>query len=268
MSAMEDQKMEKTSVSAASRVNILGVGISAIKPEFALQQIEAWIENEERHYVSVCTVHTVMVCQEDDAVRNAVNHAGMATPDGMPLVWLADRDSEQFVERVYGPDLMIALCERSVERGYKHYFYGGAEGVPELLAAELKSRFPGLQIAGAYSPPFRSLTQEEEENINEMINRAGPDIIWVGLGTPKQDLWMAKQRPELDAPVIIAVGAAFDFHTRRIAQAPQWMQRSGLEWLFRFTQEPGRLWRRYLLYNPLFILRVIEQRLGLRKYEL
>ncbi len=260
--------MEQAEVSQASRVNILGVGISAIKEDFALRKIDTWIENNDRQYVAVCTVNTVMECQKDTAMRQAINGAGMATPDGMPLVWLASRDSEQPVERVYGPDLMLAVCARSVERGYKHFLYGGADGVPGLLASELKNQFPGIQIVGEYSPPFRALTEAEEEEIIAMINEAEPDIIWVGLGTPKQDLWMAKHRPNLNAPVIIAVGAAFDFHTKRIPQAPAWMQRSGLEWLFRFSQEPSRLWYRYLVHNPLFILSIIEQKLGLRKHEI
>jgi N-acetylglucosaminyldiphosphoundecaprenol N-acetyl-beta-D-mannosaminyltransferase len=263
-----DRKIVQTSIEQAPKVNILGVGISAIKPDIALQQIDAWIENKDRQYVAVCTVNTIMECQKDDTMLKAINNAGMATPDGMPLVWLANRNSDHQVERVYGPDLMLAVCESSVERGYRHFLYGGAAGVPELLSKELQSRFPGLEIVGEYSPPFRDLTLEEEELIINMINQANPDVIWVGLGTPKQDLWMAKHRSSLSAPVIIAVGAAFDFHTKRIAQAPEWMQRSGLEWLFRFSQEPSRLWHRYLVYNPLFILRVIEQRLGLKRYNL
>ena len=263
---MDDQKVEQNEVSQAARVNILGVGISAIDQEFALQQIDSWIENDERQYVSVCTVHTIIECQKDYSVRQAVNRAGMATPDGMPLVWLASMDGERHVERVNGPDLMLAVCERSVEHGYKHYLYAGDEGVPELMDSELKSRITEQQVVGEYSPPFRSLTQEEEEQIIDMLNQAAPDIIWVGLGTPKQDLWMAKHRHRLNAPVIVAVGAAFDFHTNRIAQAPEWMQRSGLEWLFRLKQEPGRLWYRYLVYNPLFVIKIIEQKLGWRKY--
>ncbi|MDX1415562.1 MAG: WecB/TagA/CpsF family glycosyltransferase [Candidatus Promineifilaceae bacterium] len=252
----------------AERANILGVGISAINPSFALQQIDEWIENRDRQYVAICTVNTIMECQKNDRMREAINSAGLATPDGMPLVWLADMDSSQPVERVYGPDLMLAACERSVKLGYKHYLYGGADDVPNLLAAELRNRFPGIQIVGAYSPPFRALTPDEEKEEIDRINEANPDIVWIGLGTPKQDLWMAKHRPELHAPVLIAVGAAFDFHTRRIPQAPSWMQRWGLEWLFRFVQEPRRLWYRYLVYNPLFILKVAEQRTGLRKYSL
>jgi N-acetylglucosaminyldiphosphoundecaprenol N-acetyl-beta-D-mannosaminyltransferase len=260
--------MEQTRDLPIPKVNILGVGINAIKQDFALQQIDNWIAKDDRQYVAICTVHTIMECQKDKTMLEAVNKAGMATPDGMPLVWLAGRDSHHPVERVYGPNLMLAVCERSVELGYKHFLYGGVDGVPELLAAELRRRFPGLKIVGEYSPPFRDLTVKEENKIIEMINQTAPDIIWVGLGTPKQDLWMAKHRARLNAPVIIAVGAAFDFHTGRVSQAPVWMQRSGLEWLYRFFQEPGRLWHRYLVYNPLFVLKVIEQRSGLRRYDL
>jgi N-acetylglucosaminyldiphosphoundecaprenol N-acetyl-beta-D-mannosaminyltransferase len=250
------------------QVNILGVGINAITMSQALDQISTWIETGSRQYVSVCTVHTVMECQRDKAVRQAVNGAGLATPDGMPLVWLSQWKSKHPVNRVYGPDLMLALGELSAARGYTHYFYGGMAGIPDLLATTLQTRFPGLKIAGAHSPPFRPLTTAEEAEIIRQINRAGPDIVWVGLGTPKQDLWMAAHRNRLSAPVLIGVGAAFDFHTGRIPQAPPWMQRAGLEWLFRLKHEPRRLWYRYLVYNPLFILHVAAQSLGIRRYPL
>jgi len=253
---------------ALPRVNILGVGISAIHMEDALSQISQWIDNRERHYVSVCNVHTVMECHRDPQMRRAVNGAGMATPDGMPLVWLGRKKSGRDVRRVYGPDLMLALCQLSARRGYSHYFYGGAEGIPELLAERLKARIPGLEVAGGYSPPFRPLTPEQDARIVSQINAAHPDIVWVGLGTPKQDLWMAAHRDRLTAPVLIAVGAAFDFHAGRKKQAPPWMQRSGLEWLFRLMTEPRRLWRRYLVYNPLFVTLVFLQAVGLRKYSL
>jgi N-acetylglucosaminyldiphosphoundecaprenol N-acetyl-beta-D-mannosaminyltransferase len=250
------------------QVNILGVGISAISMEDALEQIAYWIEHRDRDYVSVCNVHTVMECQQDPHMRRAVNGAGMATPDGMPLVWLGRKKSGRDVRRVYGPDLMLALCQLSARRGYSHYFYGGAEGIPELLAERLKARIPGLEVAGGYSPPFRPLTPEQDARIVSQINAAHPDIVWVGLGTPKQDLWMASHRDRLTAPVLIAVGAAFDFHAGRKKQAPRWMQRSGLEWLFRLMTEPRRLWRRYLVYNPLFVTLVLLQAVGLRKYTL
>ena len=250
------------------RINILGVGINAITMEDTLAHISAWIDNAEKHYVSVCVVHTVMECQKNAAMRQAVNSASIATPDGMPLVWLGKMKSNQPVERVYGPDLMLELCKLSAQRGYTQYFYGGAEGVPEDLSQTLQRKYPGLKVVGAYSPPFRPLTEVENKQIVEQINQANPDIIWVGLGTPKQDLWMASHRKLLTAPVIIAVGAAFDFHTGRISQAPSWMQRIGLEWLYRLIQEPKRLWYRYLVYNPLFILNVVAQSLGIRRYTL
>ena len=265
---MEHKKLRGTSTAEPCRVNVLGVGISAIDQDFAIKQIDAWITNDDREYITVCTVNTVMECQKSVTMREAINNAGMATPDGMPLVWLANWESNQSVKRVYGPDLMLAVCELSLKQGYRHYLYGGAEGVPEQLAAELQIRFPGIQIVGTFSPPFRSLTPAEEEDVIEMINVAKPDIIWVGLGTPKQDLWMAKFRSRLNAPVMIGVGAAFDFHTKRIPQAPAWMQRSGLEWLYRLFQEPKRLWYRYVVYNPWFVLKILGQKTGLRKYQL
>jgi N-acetylglucosaminyldiphosphoundecaprenol N-acetyl-beta-D-mannosaminyltransferase len=250
------------------RLNILGVGISVLTLPQAVAQISGWIEQPARQYVSVCTVHTVMECQRDEMMRRAVNGAGLATPDGMPLVWLGRQQGQGQVGRVYGPDLMLAMCEASLTRGHKHYFYGGAAGIPERLAETLQQRFPGLQVAGAYSPPFKPLSPAAEAEIAANINQTGPDIIWVGLGTPKQDLWMFRQRPHLTAPVLIGVGAAFDFHTGHIPQAPRWMQRSGLEWLFRLIQEPGRLWYRYLVYNPLFVVLLAAQMLGIKQYQL
>jgi len=232
----------------------------------AVAHISAWVENRAREYVCVCTVHTVMECQQNERMRRAVNRAGLATPDGMPLVWLGQRQSRAKVGRVYGPDLMLALCERSASCGYRHYFYGGVDGTPELLAEKLRARFPELHVAGTYSPPFRALTPSEDAHIVTQINQAAPDVVWVGLGTPKQDLWMAAHRDQLTAPVLIGVGAAFDFHTGRIPQAPAWMQRNGLEWLFRLRHEPRRLWYRYLVYNPLFVLLVLAQAIGLKQY--
>ena len=163
---------------------------------------------------------------------------------------------------------MLALCEYSISNGYRHYFYGGTDGVAKELADNLTSRYPGLQVAGWYSPPFRGIGAMEEPTVIDEINSAHPDIVWVGLGTPKQDFWVAQHRPFLDASVLIAVGAAFDFHTGRISQAPKWMQRNGLEWLFRLMKEPRRLAYRYLVYNPLFVLHTFLQLTGLKRYDL
>jgi len=251
-----------------NRVNILGVAVSAIDPEMAIETIEKWIDTGEQHYVCVTGVHGVMECQKDADLRIIHNQAGLVTPDGMPLVWLSRMKGFPFVRRVYGPDLMLALCERSTVTGQRHYLYGGAPGVPEQLAATLNERFPGILIAGTYSPPFRPLSSEEKESVIQRIDESNADVVWVGLGTPKQEKWMAEFIHHLRAPVLIGVGAAFDFLTGRKPQAPLWMQRAGLEWLFRLLSEPGRLWRRYLYNNPVFILRITAQLLGLKRYSI
>lgn len=251
---------------AARRANILGVGVSAMNMPMAVQTIEGWIENGEQHYVCVVPVHSVMDCQRDDHHRRIVNRSGMTTPDGMPVVWLCRLKGFRDVRRVYGPDLMLEMCRVSEQRKYRHYLLGGAEGVPEKLVANLTKRFPLLDVAGFHSPPFRDLTPAETDEMIAHINQSKPDILWVGLGSPKQERWMAEHIGALDAPVIIGVGAAFDLHAGIKKQAPRWMQQSGLEWLFRLASEPRRLWKRYLTANPAFVLLITLQALGLKKY--
>lgn len=241
------------------RVNILGVGVSALTMQRALTTIAKWIEHNEHHYVCVTGVHGVMESQADERLRQIHNEAGLVTPDGMPLVWLSRIAGFSFVERVYGPDLMLALCDYSQQYGYKHFFYGGASGVPELLITRLQQQFPRLHVAGSYSPPFRPLSDHEDEAIVEMINNSGAHIVWVGLSTPKQEYWMANHVHRLNANALIGVGAAFDFHSGRKPQAPRWMQRSGLEWLFRLSTEPRRLWKRYLINNPKFLWLILGE---------
>jgi N-acetylglucosaminyldiphosphoundecaprenol N-acetyl-beta-D-mannosaminyltransferase len=250
------------------RVNILGVGVSAINMAQALTAIEGWIAQRQSRYVCVTGVHGIVESQGNNGLRRVHNAAGLVTPDGMPLVWLARLHGLEHVRRVYGPDLMLAMCHRSISKGYRHFLYGGAEGVPDRLANGLKRRYPGLRIVGSYSPPFRSLTDEEDEQIVQAINEANPDVVWIGLSTPKQERWMAEHIGRLTAPVLVGVGAAFDFHSGLKRQAPRWMQRSGLEWLFRLANEPRRLWRRYLVNNPLFTLLVLLQALNLKRYSL
>lgn len=232
----------------------------------AVARIGCWVVERRQTYVITCPVYTVMVSTQQPAHRRILNRAGMVTPDGMPLVFLSRWKGHPEVGRVYGPDLMLAVCQQAAQHGWRMYFYGGAEGVPGELAEVMRARFPGLQVAGAYSPPFRDLTPQEEADIAARINAAQPDVVWVGLGSPKQDYWCAHWRDKLDAPVLIGVGAAFDFHTGRVAQAPRWMQRSALEWLFRLLTEPRRLWRRYVIYNPWFVTLVLLQTLGLKRW--
>jgi N-acetylglucosaminyldiphosphoundecaprenol N-acetyl-beta-D-mannosaminyltransferase len=255
-------------VGAAGRVNILGVLVSAVAMDEALRLIEDWIDTGERQYVTVSGVHGLMESQRDEALRGIHNAAGMVTPDGMPLVWLSRLKGHAGVDRVYGPDLMLACCERSVRRGYSHYLYGGGPGVPERLADRLRVRLPGIKIVGCHSPPFRPLTPGEDEAIVRQINEANPDIVWVGLSTPKQERWMAAHRQSVWAPVLIGVGAAFDLHAGLKPQAPYWMQRSGLEWLFRLLTEPRRLWRRYLINNPLFLWYLLRQAIAPERYRM
>jgi N-acetylglucosaminyldiphosphoundecaprenol N-acetyl-beta-D-mannosaminyltransferase len=250
-----------------ARVNVLGVGVSAINLERALSLIDRWVREGDRRYVCVCTVHGVMECQRSESLRGLVNGAGMVTPDGMPLVWLGRRAHPE-VDRVYGPDLMLAELERSQVSGHRHFFYGGGPGVAEELATRMRARFPGLSVVGTHSPPFAPLEELCTPATADLINAARPDVVWVGIGSPKQDLWMGRMRPLLEAPVLIGVGAAFDFHTGRVRQAPRWMQRAGLEWLFRLAMEPRRLWRRYALYNSWFLWALALQRLGLRRHPL
>lgn len=250
------------------RVNILGVGISAINMAMALQTIAGWISQGQSHYVCVTGVHGVMESQRDAELRWIHNAAGLVTPDGMPLVWLSRLLGFRDVRRVYGPDLMLAVCARSALQGYRHFFYGGAPGVAEQLAGCLRQRFPGLAIAGTYCPPFRPLTREEDVAVVEQINAAQPDIVWVGLSTPRQEQWMATHVQRLHAPVLIGVGAAYDFLSGVKRQAPGWMQHSGLEWFFRLLQEPRRLWRRYLSNNPRFLWRIFLMTVGQQRYVL
>jgi N-acetylglucosaminyldiphosphoundecaprenol N-acetyl-beta-D-mannosaminyltransferase len=249
-----------------ARFNVIGVEISAIDLKEAVQTILSWKERGERHSVSTCTAHTLVECQRDPRLRRKVNSASLVTPDGMPLVWIAHRRGLRHVSRVYGPDLMLAVCEEGLPLGARHYFYGGAPDVPERLAASLRTRLPDLVVAGTMSPPYRELTADEDAAVVDQINAAKPDIVWVGLGTPKQDFWTADHLGKLNASALIGVGAAFDFHSGRVRQAPLWVQRSGFEWLFRLVQEPRRLWRRYLVDNAIFVYHVARQSLGLASY--
>lgn len=241
------------------RVDVLGVHVSAVNMRSAVDEIARWIHDGERHYVCVTGVHGVMESQADEDLRRIHNASGLTTPDGMPLVWSARYAGAGHVERVYGPDLLLALSERAAVEGWRFFLYGGKDGVPEQLAARLTAWHPALEIAGCHSPPFRALTADEDDAVVAAINASGADVVWVGLSTPKQERWMAAHRDRLEAPAILGVGAAFDIHAGLLPQAPQWMQRAGLEWAFRLLQEPSRLWRRYLYSIPLFIARILRR---------
>ena len=253
---------------AIERVNVLGVGISVINLQTALAAIADAVRARRKGYICVTGVHGVMEAQADAAFRRILNQAFLCTPDGMPMVWMGWLRGHREMSRVYGPDLMLEVCAWSEKNPCRHFFFGGVPGVAELLRDKLTARFPKLQVVGCYTPPFRPLNAEEEKQLQEMVRAAQPDILWVGLSTPKQEKFMAEFLPRLDVTLMIGVGAAFDFHSGRIRQAPRWMQRSGLEWFYRLCQEPGRLAQRYMRNNPLFVVKIAGQLCGLKKYPL
>lgn len=246
--------------------SVLGVNVSAVQIPDVVARMRQWIERRNPgHFIAATGMHGVMEAHHDPGFREILNASDLVVPDGAPLVWLARLKGHGIRRRVYGPDLLLAFCETCRNLPVRHFFYGGEAGVAENLAQQLADRFPGLKIAGTYSPPFRPLTPGEDEEIARAINDAAPDVVWVGIGTPKQERWMFEQRGRISAPVLVGVGAAFDFHSGRKKQAPRWMRENGLEWSYRLLQEPRRLWRRYILYGTEFVFWVTMDLLGFRR---
>jgi len=253
----------------SDRANILGVGLTAINMKRATAQLVSAVQEGRRGYVCVSGVHGVMEAQRDGEFRRILNGALMNTPDGMPMSWVGWAQGYEQMDRVYGPDLMLEISSRSVSLGLTHFYYGGKEGVANLLAEKMKARFPGLQVVGTYCPPFRLLTEREMSVLRDRITALKPDFFWIGLSTPKQERCAEEFfRVFEEAKLFLGVGAAFDFHSGLIAQAPRWMQHAGLEWLFRLCCEPRRLWKRYLTNIPIFLWQIALQFAGLRRYEL
>ena len=249
-----------------STFNALGVQVDAVQIPHVIHQMEDWIDAKDGpHVIALTSVDTIMQAWQHDSFRRILNAADLTVPDGMPIVWLGRLNGHEMKRRVYGPDLLLDFCQATQTKGYGHFFYGGAAGVPEGLADTLLQRCPHLKVVGTYSPPFRPLTPEEDREAVEMINQAAPDVVWVGLGCPKQERWIFEHRDRLHASVTVGVGAAFDFYSGRAAQAPRWMREHGLEWFFRLTQEPRRLWRRYLIHNPQFVIQVCLELTRLRR---
>ena len=238
---------------------VLGVPLALTDYTRTLDWIDAAVAARQRAFVCVAAVHTVMESQEDPQLREAVLASDFTVPDGQPLVWAMNLLGHNLSSRVYGPDLMERACERAARTGQRFFLYGGREAALHTLHDELPRRYPGLRIAGVRPGPFRELSPGEADAIAAELNAAEPDVIWVGLGVPLQEKWMASMRSRLEAPVLVGVGAAFDFHAGLKRQAPHSLQRLGLEWAFRLAQEPRRLWRRYLRYNPRFVLGFARQ---------
>jgi N-acetylglucosaminyldiphosphoundecaprenol N-acetyl-beta-D-mannosaminyltransferase len=239
---------------------VLGIPLALTDYAGTLDWIDATVAAGERGYVCVSNVHAVMASAEDEELRTALLGSSINVPDGQPLVWALSALGHPLDGRVYGPELMARSCARGAETGQRLYLYGGRnQGALVQLALNLRQRYPGVRIVGGYSPPHRPLTDSEREAVVNEINRSRADVVWVGIGVPKQEKWMAALRAELDPPVLIGVGAAFDFHAGLVPQAPNWIQESGLEWAYRLAHEPRRLWRRYTRYNPRFVLGFARQ---------
>jgi N-acetylglucosaminyldiphosphoundecaprenol N-acetyl-beta-D-mannosaminyltransferase len=244
---------------------ILGTEIAITDYDHAMDAMDELIARREPGIVCAVAVHALTVGYEDPEMREAMARASLVLPDGMPVVWAAKLLGERIEERVYGPELMLRYSDRCVERGHRVWLYGGHDQASlAQLALNMRRRHPGIRIVGGYSPPFRPLTTEEEARVVERINAARPDVLWVGTGVPRQEKWMARMRDRLEVPVMCGVGAAFDFHAGRVSQAPPWMQRRGLEWIYRIVQEPRRLLPRYLYYNPRFVAAFARQYLAER----
>jgi len=246
---------------------VLGVKVSAVDLKSAVDLADRWISATTRHaYICTTGVHGVMEAHADSEFRRILNHAFINAPDGMPMTWVGRLQGFRDMDRVFGPDFMTAMCRLSVDRGYRNFLYGGKVGVADLLCQALRKRHPGLQVVGTYTPSFRSLTQEEEEDVLDRVRESKPHILWVGLSTPKQERFMAKYADRLQVPLMVGVGAAFDYHTGRIRDCSAWVKRAGLQWLHRLMQDPGRLWKRYLHNNPAFLWHIALQLSRLRQY--
>lgn len=255
------------SLPEAKRANVLGIGVSAINMEEALHLIESRLASGEKGYVCVTGVHGIMEAQRDLAFRRILNDSFLTTPDGMPTVWAGKFQGHSSMARVYGPDLMLEVCKRGLGPRLSHFLYGGHPGVADRLGTILSAKFPGIRVVGSYTPPFRRINVQEEEELLRLTARLKPDIFWVGLSTPKQEHFMAKYLPRIETKLMFGVGAAFDIHTGLLHDSPVWVKRAGLQWCHRLVQEPRRLWKRYLLNNPRFLWKIALQLTGLTHYE-
>jgi N-acetylglucosaminyldiphosphoundecaprenol N-acetyl-beta-D-mannosaminyltransferase len=250
------------------RANVLGIGVHAVNLDRSADIIEAAVDANRKVYVCVTGIHGVMEAQRDAALRTALDEAMLVVPDGVPTVWVGRLQGHDQMSRVFGPDLMKEICRRSVASGHTHFLYGGTPGVVEELKQNLESWFPGIRVIGIYTPPFRPLSADERAALERQLVELAPDYFWVGLSTPKQERFMAESLGSFNCKVMLGVGAAFDFHTGRVKDAPDWIKKSGLQWLHRLCQEPSRLWKRYLVSNSGFLIRIVFQLAGARRYQL
>jgi N-acetylglucosaminyldiphosphoundecaprenol N-acetyl-beta-D-mannosaminyltransferase len=260
--------MPLTDYARPPRANVLGVGISAINMAEALALSVHLLRERRKGYVCLTGVHGIMEAQRDNALRAILNYSFLCAPDGMPTVWVGRLQGHRNMCRVYGPDYMLEMCKMTARAGFRHFLYGGKDGVASLLKEQLELIVPGIRIVGTYTPPFRLLKPAEENEMLAAVNETRPDIVWVGLSTPKQERFMAQYADRLNARLLVGVGAAFDIHAGLLADAPRWVKVCGLQWLDRLIKEPHRLWRRYLANNPRFIWDIALQLSGLRRFDI
>ena len=246
---------------APLQFDVAGVSISAVRVKDTIDTMQQWITDGHRDYIVLTGAHGVVEMQTDPELRDINNAAGLVTPDGMPIVWLGKMHGHSHIAKVYAPDIMHQAFahfagQEGGRRGGRHFFYGGKQGVAETLKQKVLAQYPGNEIVGTYCPPFRPLHGEEVEELTQVINDAQPDIVLCGMGCPKQERWMDQFRPLLHAPVLVGVGAGFDFLSGEKPIAPKWIQTSGFEWLYRLLSEPKRLWPRYSRVVPKFLFYV------------
>jgi N-acetylglucosaminyldiphosphoundecaprenol N-acetyl-beta-D-mannosaminyltransferase len=250
------------------RANVLGVGVHAVNLGVAAEMIESAVDTGRRGYICVTGVHGVMEAQRNSGFKDILDRAFLVVPDGVPTVWIGRWEGFGSMGRVFGPDLMMKVCQKSAKSGHTHFLYGGKPGIAQELKQNLEAKYPGIRVVGTYTPPFRPLSTLEKTELQEELYRLKPDIIWVGLSTPKQEQFMAENLGSLTCKIMIGVGAAFDIHTGRVKDAPVWVKAAGLQWFHRLCQEPSRLWKRYLVNNSEFLFRAFLQFTRIKRYQL
>jgi N-acetylglucosaminyldiphosphoundecaprenol N-acetyl-beta-D-mannosaminyltransferase len=246
--------------------HVLGVDVDAIDMEGALRRITVLLQDSRKSYVCVAGVHGVMEAQQNPQLLKIYSGSEMTIPDGMPLAWVGRMQGHIAMQRVTGPDLMLEVFRRKEFSQVTHFLYGGRDGIAEELRDKLTERFPWVKIVGTYTPPFRELSEAEAAQFMSVTAALKPDIIWIGISCPKQEIFMARYLPDLETKLMFGVGAAFDYHTGHIRDCADWIKHAGLQWLHRLLQDPRRLWRRYLRNNPAFVWKITLQMLGVRRY--
>jgi N-acetylglucosaminyldiphosphoundecaprenol N-acetyl-beta-D-mannosaminyltransferase len=258
---------QRDDLSHPKRVNVLGVGVHAVNMDDALQVLRTAVEHSQKGLICVTGVHGVMESQRDPRVKSIINKSLLTIPDGRPMMWVGRLTGHDRMTQVTGPDFMLAVCGLSVPLGYSHFLYGGKPGIADELKHCCERKFPGIRIVGTYTPPFRPLTQTEQQHLCDMVSDSRPDIIWVGISTPKQEFFMAEYLNQLDTKIMVGVGAAFDLHTGHLKDSPQWVKAAGMQWFHRLLQDPARLWRRYLLNSTSFLWNITLQLLRLKTFD-